>query len=816
MAGNTIKGITIELDGSTVKLGKALKSILGESKSLEKQLKDVNKALQLDPHNTDLLATKQRLLGDQIENTARHLDALRQAEAKAADSVKNFDAWEAAYLPIQEEIDKTKKKLTELSAQQKKMERVGDIDSSAYRDLSSEIEELKTNLKDLHSQGEEVTKQFGEPIPTREYEKLQTEITLTEAKLRAAQKEADEVSDHLRKIDSGEITDVANAAKDAENALDGAGKEAADFGDVLKANVIADGARAIAESMADVVEETREYQKIMGSLEMSSQYNGYSADQTREAYERLYGVLRDDQSAATTLSNLQALQLEQADLMNVVDACIGGWALYGDSIPIDSLAESINETVKAGQVTGTFADILNWAGMSEEFFNKQLASCANEHERLKLVMSALSQQELPAVGQLWRENNKVLVENNEANARLQEQIGSLGETLMPIATMLTEMLTKALSWFNGLDEGTQKFIVGAVLIAGVLTPILSIGKTLLGGLGSFMGITGGMPALLSGVTGGFTGMSAAMGALPVLGIVAGITTIGGCLLWLANNADSVKAIVSDSWNSVVSDYQLGNEMILTETHAAHAAQVTATQDMFSNLGATYRAGNNAIVTETHAAHVAQVSLAQSTMASLKSSISAGLSGLVSSFTSYFQNILSSATNWGTNMRSKASSMIDSVRSAISSGLDRIKNLFNFSWSLPHIRLPHFYISGSFSLNPPSVPDFGVQWYAKGGILNGAQIFGSMGDDWLGGGEAGPEAVLPLSGFYSELRGILASFMAPQMEHMDLSGLYSRLDGIYDRLARLQIVLDTGTLVGETIDRFDAAFAERQLLEERGV
>jgi len=98
MGKNTIKGITIELDGSTVKLGKALKNILGESKSLEKQLKDVNKALQLDPHNTDLLATKQRILADQIENTAQHLEALRQAEAKAADSVKNFDAWEAAYM----------------------------------------------------------------------------------------------------------------------------------------------------------------------------------------------------------------------------------------------------------------------------------------------------------------------------------------------------------------------------------------------------------------------------------------------------------------------------------------------------------------------------------------------------------------------------------------------------------------------------------------------------------------------------------------------------------------------------------------------
>lgn len=815
MAGNTIRGITIELDGSTVKLGKALKNILGESKALEKQLKDVNKALQLDPHNTDLLATKQRILGDQIENTAQHLEALRQAEAKAADSAANYDDWIAAYEPIQGEIEKTKKKLTELSAQQKKMERVGDIDSSAYRDLSSEIEDLKGNLKNLHAQGEEVTKQFGEPIPTREYEKLQTEITLTEAKLRAAQKEADETADHLRKIDSGEIKDVANAAKDAESALDGAGKEAADFGDVLKANVIADGAKAIAESMVDVVEETREYQKIMGSLEMSSQYNGYSADQTREAYERLYGVLRDDQSAATTLSNLQALHLEQSDLLNIVDACIGGWALYGDSIPIDTLAESINETVKAGQVTGTFADILNWAGMSEDAFNETLSTSANEHERLRLVVAALSKQELPAVGQQWRANNSVLVENNEANARLQEQLGELGETLMPIATMLTEMLTKALSWFNGLDEGTQKFLISAVLLTGVLTPIVGIGKTLLGGLGSFMGLAGGMPSLLSGAASGFTGLGLAMDALPVLGIVAGIATISGCLLYLGNHADTLKVIMSDAWNSIVFDWQTGNQAIIEDTHASHVTQVTATQGFFSNLSSTYQAGNQAIAEGNHAAHVAQVSQAQSTMANLKSTISAGLSSLVSSFTSYFQNVLSKVTSWGTNMRTKATSMIDGVRNAISSGLERVKSLFNFSWSLPHIKLPHFYVSGSFSLNPPQVPHFGVQWYAKGGILNGAQIFGALGNKLLGGGESGPEAVLPLSSFYSELRSILTSFMGSPAEQIDMTALYSRLDGIYDRLGRLQVVLDTGVLVGETVDQYDAALAEKQMLAARG-
>lgn len=829
MAGKTIKGITIELAGSTVKLGKALKDVLGESKSLEKQLKSVDNALKLDPTNTELLAQKQRILGDQIENTSEHLELLRKAEEKAAVSLGNYDAWAAAYAPIQEQIDKTRKKLTELCAEQKKMERIGDIDTDAYRNLSAEIKDLEASLKDLHQQAKAVDEQFGEPISTREYEQLQTEIVLTEAKLNNARKEAAKVADTLDKIDSGELKDVSKAAKDAEESLEGAKKEAADFADVLKANMIADGAKAIAESMADVVEETKEYQKIMGSLEVSSELAGYTTEQTREAYEKLYGVLADDQSSATTLANLQALSLEQDNLLALIDNVIGGWAKYGDSIPIDSLAESVNETIKAGKVTGTFADILNWgaregetygvklresteaneswndsvadATTAEDYFNLALQECSNETERTNLVLQAMADQGLSTIAQKWRENNEALVENNEANAQLQEQLGTLGETLMPITTILTEMLSKALGWFNGLDTGTQKFIIGAVLLTAVLTPLLSIGSNLLQGISAFMNISGGIPSLLSAVSGGFTGLSGVMNALPVLGVVAGIIAIGGSLLWLANNADAVKTVVSEDIDAI---HAKQTEMA-TYTHDSLATQASYVQSACATMSEIWSGFWGSVL-----------SWGQGQLGNLKTIFTTGLSSIGSDFSAFCQKILSGITTWGSNMKTKASSAIDNVKTAISSGLERVKSLFNFEWNLPRIKLPHFNISGSFSLNPPSVPSFGVQWYAKGGILNGAQIFGTMGNTLLGGGEAGPEAVLPLSGFYSELRSILASFMGSSGDSLDLTGLYNRLDGIYDRLGRLQVVLDTGVLVGETVDQYDEALAAKQLLAERGV
>ena len=135
-----------------------------------------------------------------------------------------------------------------------------------------------------------------------------------------------------------------------------------------KLSSVSGAAAGVLAGAAALVPATEEYRKIMASLESSSELAGYTAEQTEETYRQLYGVLGDDQTAATTTANLQALGLSQQQLTELTNGAIGAWAKYGDSIPIDGLAESINETVKAGQVTGTFADVLNWGALQGETF----------------------------------------------------------------------------------------------------------------------------------------------------------------------------------------------------------------------------------------------------------------------------------------------------------------------------------------------------------------------------------------------------------------------------------------------------------------
>lgn len=202
---------------------------------------------------------------------------------------------------------------------------------------------------------------------------------------------------------------------------------------LLVGGAIVTGAKAVKDAIFEIVESTAEYRKIMGTLEVSSAATGYTAEETAQVYQELQAVLGDTQTAATATANLQALGLAQEDLKVLIDEVIGAWATYGDSIPIDSLSEAINETVQAGKVTGVFADVLNWAGVNEDEFNEKLAACADQSERAQLVLVQLANQGLRETGQAWKDANQDIMEMNRSQEELNAAMARLGELLTPIA-----------------------------------------------------------------------------------------------------------------------------------------------------------------------------------------------------------------------------------------------------------------------------------------------------------------------------------------------------------------------------------------------
>ena len=289
-----IKGITVQIGGDTGGLDKALSGVNKKISTTQSELKDVEKLLKLDPTNTVLLKQKQELLAKSVSDTEEKLKTLKRANEQAADSVKKYDDWKVAYEPIQQEISDTQKYLKELKEAQKEVFNSQGVDCEEYKKLQNEISNTSSKLKELKAKAKAVNEEFGNPISKKQYDALQREIVETETNLKDLKGQTKKTKDAIKGVDEKPVKEVAIAADDAEKELKQAGKEASNFGDILKAGAIVEGVKGIASGLKSVAEGSKEYMKIMASLEVSSQNAGYSAEETEAIYKSLYGVLADE------------------------------------------------------------------------------------------------------------------------------------------------------------------------------------------------------------------------------------------------------------------------------------------------------------------------------------------------------------------------------------------------------------------------------------------------------------------------------------------------------------------------------------------
>lgn len=325
--------------------------------------------------------------------------------------------------------------------------------TAKHKVLRGSVEQQREKVRALRQALEDATQAYGDNDKrTDGYRQSLNRAKAELADLNRELEDNERYLDEAAKSADGcaeSIDEYGKAVKDADSNKDPLGNLVAGFGNLkgmLAGGAVVGGIKAVGDAIMSVVEDTAEYRKIMGTLEISSQRAGYSAQQTADIYRTLQGVLGDTQTAATTTANLQAIGLAQEDLITVTNAAIGAWATYGDSIPIDGLSESINETIQAGKVTGTFADVLNWAGTSEDDFNAKLEAANGTTERANIVLQELKSQGLDQAGKAWQDANEDVVALNEATERWDGAMAQLGETLTPAATAIKNFGADAILW----------------------------------------------------------------------------------------------------------------------------------------------------------------------------------------------------------------------------------------------------------------------------------------------------------------------------------------------------------------------------------
>lgn len=412
MANKTIKGLTVEIGGDTTQLGKALDNVNKQSQNLSGELNRINKLLKLDPGNADLLAQKQKVLANAVEDTGKKLEILREAEKQVQEQFKRGEVSEAQVRELQREIIATTQEL-------KKYERQAEETAETIERLGEGSEDVADTL--------------------------------------------DQLGDDSKKA-SKAVEDVGDESKKTE-------KSSQSLADTLEKGVtvgllgLVGAATAAIGALAGCVEATEEYRRAMGKLETAFDGANFSAETAQDTYEDLQSVLGDTDQAVEAASHLAKLAKTEEDLGELTHALTGVYATFGDSLPLEGLAEAANETAKVGKVTGSFADAINWAAdantdwkkilgnntkamkafedaiaegeATEDAYTAALEACSDEQERQQIITETLTKLYGEAAD-AYKEINADIIDSNKATERLNKVWAKVGKKAAPIVTTFKE------------------------------------------------------------------------------------------------------------------------------------------------------------------------------------------------------------------------------------------------------------------------------------------------------------------------------------------------------------------------------------------
>ena len=327
MASKTIKGLTVEIGGDTTKLGKALKNVEAQSRSLSKELGDINKLLKLDPGNAELLAQKQEVLAKAVDNTAEKLATLKEAEKQVQKQFEKGEASEEQVRALQREIVATENKM---NGYKKAIQET----ARAAEQLGDGTDEAADNVRDTGKQS-------------------QTAAT--------------------------KVDDLADAADKAE-------KSSGDLGRTL-ASATATGLKTVAAlagaavtGLTAAAEGSREYRTEMGKLDAAYKASNHSTETASKTYETLQGVIGETDQSVEAAQQIALLANSDKEAAAWAEQAAGVVGKFGDALQPETFFESANETLKLGEATGAFTQMLEGCGIDVEKFNKQLKKCKTEHQ----------------------------------------------------------------------------------------------------------------------------------------------------------------------------------------------------------------------------------------------------------------------------------------------------------------------------------------------------------------------------------------------------------------------------------------------------
>lgn len=639
------------------------------------------------------------------------------------------------------------------------------------------------------------------------------------------------------------LTDTADKAKTTSQETQDAFSKIGNVAGTLVKGIAVAGA-ALGGAWVAAIEGSREYRTEMGKLDTAFQASGHSSELAKKTYSDLNAVLGDSGQAVEASQHLAKLTKNEKELQTWTDICTGVYATFGESLPIEGLTEAANETAKTGILTGGLTDALNWAGISEDEFQKKLDACSNEQERQKLIMDTLNKTYKDASDQ-YKVTNKDVMDAQKAQEKLTDafaELGRIGEPILTaIKTKVADMASAAIphlenfvnkvkdiiTWVKDNGDTIDKWvavILGAGTAIGTFLLILNWGTIMTAAANAVKVVR---TAIL--------GMNAAILANPIALIVALIAGLVVAFIYLWNNVEGFRTFWINAWKkikSIASDAGKAIAKFFSEAWKSIKNAWSSVTKFFSNIWSgikktfsnvkswfanIFRQAWNGIksvwngagsffrgiwssVTKTFSNvggwFRSKFSSAWSSIKSVFSSWGSFFGGLWTKIKSKFSSIGTSLGKaMGSSVKSAMNKVLSSIESAINKGIGLINSAIRLANKLPGI-------------NVGTVPKVNLPRLYRGGILEKGQIGVLEG--------SGAEAVVPLEHNKAWLSRVAEDLHEIQMQSGTFQNgndqqLYAMLNHIseqLEQLAKLRVYLNSGTLVGELIPAIDGRLADR--------
>lgn len=818
---NRIKGITIEIGGDTTGLDKALKGVNSTIRETQSSLRDVNRLLKLDPSNTKLLAQKQQLLQGAISETSDKLNALKEADKQAKVQLENGTLGQEKYDALQREIIETESNLNDLK------EKAKEVDNISLAKLENEFDKtgkkIETLGKGMSNLGQFLSTRVTLPLTAvgtvgfNMAADLQDALGATEQIYGKQAREMENWSSQLKSyygISQNEALSYSNtmgamlknigglsdqeAAKTSQKLVELAGDLSAMFGGTTESAVLAlTGA-------------------LKGNNAMLDNYGMGVSDATikAKAFEMgLYdgkGALGLQAKQAATLALIMEQTADaQGQAGREAQGASGSMKIL--KTELKNAATTIG-SVLLPMITPLIQKISSWVSRFKELSPEMQKTVVV----IGLIVAAVGPMLMVLgtlvgkVGVAMQGFSKLIGVFSKFTSgvtgitglfgKLGAAIGAISAPVMVVVGIIAVLVSAFMTLWNTNEDFRNSIITTWNAIKDTISAFIENIQQRFSELGinfsviieTLKGIWEGFCNLLAPIfEGAFQAISVVLDTvcgviIGILDVFIGLFTGNWEQVW-----EGVKMLFQSIWDGIKGILETVLDMLLGIVDAFLSWLGTNWENIWNGV-------KNFFV---------------NTWEAIKTTAGNVVEGIKSTISGVFQALKSTVESIWNGIKSAITTPIEAAKNFVKSAIDKIKSFFNFKWSLPKIKLPHFSIKGSFSLVPPKIPRLSVDWYKKAMnkpmLLNGATIFGSKGGHLLGGGEKGPEVIMGLDALQNMTAGANRDILSV------MTNVLAMMNAYFPKFSETNIVLDTGEFVGGIAPQMDMALGKLQRKKERG-